>query len=53
MAASTAAIVQLSVPLIAIAGGALILSELPGIIVLFAAALVLGGIALAVTGARR
>jgi len=53
LSASTAAVVQLSVPLIAIAGGALLLSERPGPILLVAAALVVGGIALAVTDARR
>ncbi|MEO0390200.1 MAG: DMT family transporter [Pseudomonadota bacterium] len=50
---STASVVQLSVPMIAIAGGALVLAETPDIAVLFAAVLVVGGIALAVTGARR
>lgn len=53
LAASTAAVVQLSVPVIAIAGGAALLAEPPGLAVLFAAVLVIGGIALAVTGARR
>lgn len=45
----TAAVVQLSVPVIAIAGGALLLGEPVGARVLGAAVLVLGGIALAVT----
>ncbi len=46
---STAAIVQLSVPIIAILGGIVFLQEAVSVIVLFAAALVLGGIALAIT----
>lgn len=46
---STAAIVQLSVPIIAILGGVVFLKEAVSVIVLFAAVLVLGGIALAIT----
>lgn len=49
MQASTAAVVQLSVPIIAIAAGALILGETITGIVGAAALLVVGGIALAVT----
>ena len=46
---STAAIVQLSVPIIAIVGGALLLREGISLIVLVAAALVVGGIGWAIT----
>ncbi len=44
-----AAILQLSVPMIALAGGALFLGERPGAIILLAALLVIGGIALAIS----
>ncbi|MEP2886907.1 MAG: DMT family transporter [Lentilitoribacter sp.] len=49
MTPTTAAIVQLSVPIIAIVAGALLLGETTGLIIIVAAALVVGGIALAVT----
>ena len=53
MASATAAIVQLSVPVIAIIGGALLLGEtVPGIVVV-AAILVIGGIGWAVTDKAR
>ncbi|SPH20132.1 putative cystine transporter YijE [Ascidiaceihabitans donghaensis] len=47
--ASTAAVVQLSVPIIAIIGGALLLGEAVTGVILIAAGFVVGGIALAVT----
>ena len=46
---STAAVVQLSVPIIAIFAGAVLLGEVISITVIFAAGLVVGGIGLAVT----
>ncbi|WP_390913000.1 EamA family transporter [Pseudosulfitobacter sp. SM2401] len=49
MQASTAAVVQLSVPIIAIAAGALLLGETVTVVIGLAALLVVGGIALAVT----
>jgi drug/metabolite transporter (DMT)-like permease len=49
MTATTAAIVQLSVPIIAIAAGAVFLGEVVSLLIVIAAALVVGGIALAVT----
>ncbi|UOA28074.1 DMT family transporter [Pseudosulfitobacter sp. DSM 107133] len=49
LAQATAAVVQLSVPIIAIAAGAVILGEPVSALMLVAAALVLGGIAWAVT----
>jgi drug/metabolite transporter (DMT)-like permease len=49
MAATTAAIVQLSVPIIAIVAGAVFLGEAVSLVIVVAAALVVGGIALAVT----
>ena len=52
IAAQTAAVVQLSVPIIAIAGGAILLSEPVAGRLIGAAVLVLGGIALAVTSSR-
>jgi drug/metabolite transporter (DMT)-like permease len=52
LAAVTAAIVQLSVPVIAALGGIVLLGERPGLRVLAAAALVLGGIALVVAQRR-
>jgi drug/metabolite transporter (DMT)-like permease len=47
---ATAAIVQLSVPVIAILGGVLLLGEPLGLLLVASAALVVGGIAWAVTG---
>ncbi|WP_150121369.1 EamA family transporter, partial [Sulfitobacter sp. HI0023] len=47
---SVAAVVQLSVPIIAILAGALLLGEMPSVLTLAAAALVVGGIFWAVTG---
>lgn len=47
---ATAAIVQLSVPVIAILAGALLLGEIIGLAVILSAVLVVGGIGLAVTG---
>jgi len=52
MVSSTAAVVQLSVPIIAIVGGALLLGESVSFLVLLAGALVIGGIALAVTAGK-
>jgi drug/metabolite transporter (DMT)-like permease len=49
MTSTTAAIVQLSVPIIAIGVGAVFLGEAVGIVIIIAATLVVGGIALAVT----
>jgi drug/metabolite transporter (DMT)-like permease len=49
MGGSTAAIVQLSVPVIALLAGAALLREFPAASVLLAAALVVGGIAWAIT----
>jgi drug/metabolite transporter (DMT)-like permease len=49
MTATTAAIVQLSVPVIAIGAGAVFLGEAVGVVIIIAATLVVGGIALAVT----
>lgn len=46
---ATAAIVQLSVPIIAILGGALLLGEPLGLLLILSAALVVGGIAYAIT----
>ncbi len=46
LGASTAALTQLTVPLIAIAGGMLLLGEAPGIVALPASILILGGVAL-------
>ncbi|WP_170547945.1 DMT family transporter [Ruegeria atlantica] len=48
LAPSTAAVVQLSVPIIAIFAGVLLLGEVASLRLIFGAALVLGGIALAV-----
>ena len=47
---SVAAVVQLSVPIIAILAGAVLLGEVPGALTLLAAVLVVGGIFWAVTG---
>ncbi|MFT6024189.1 MAG: drug/metabolite transporter (DMT)-like permease [Ascidiaceihabitans sp.] len=49
MQSSTAAVVQLSVPIIAIAAGAVLLGETVTLVIGLAAVLVVGGIALAVT----
>jgi drug/metabolite transporter (DMT)-like permease len=49
LAGQTAAVVQLSVPVIAIAAGAVLLNEALSLVVSVSALLVLGGIALAVT----
>ncbi|WP_299724051.1 DMT family transporter [uncultured Tateyamaria sp.] len=49
LAGQTAAVVQLSVPIIAIVAGALLLGEAVTLTILIAAVLVLGGIALTVT----
>lgn len=49
MQSSTAAVVQLSVPMIAIAAGAVLLGETVTVVIGLAALLVVGGIALAVT----
>ncbi len=48
LAPGTAAVVQLSVPIIAIIGGVLLLGEIAGLRLILGAVLVLGGIALAV-----
>lgn len=47
LGAATAATVQLSVPVIALAAGAVVLAEAPGLRLILGAAVVLGGIALA------
>ena len=52
LAGQTAAVVQLSVPIIAIAGGALLLGERLSLSLALSAALVLGGVAVAVTASR-
>lgn len=49
LSGQTAAVVQLSVPIIAIAGGALLLGEALSLALAMSAALVVGGIAVAVT----
>ncbi len=48
LAATLAAVAQLTVPVIAAAGGALLLAEFPGFSFLIASVLVLGGVALSV-----
>ena len=48
LAPTTAAVVQLSVPIIAIAGGVVLLGEAASLRLMLGATLVLGGIALAV-----
>lgn len=53
LAPTVAAVVQLSVPVIAILGGVLLLSETAEARLLIGAALVLGGIALAVLRRQR
>ncbi|WP_415919672.1 DMT family transporter [Tateyamaria sp. SN6-1] len=52
LAAQTAAVLQLSVPIIAIAGGAVLLGEAVGLDLVLSAVLVLGGIALAITAPK-
>ncbi len=52
LATTTAAVAQLSVPVIAVAAGALILSEPVSARIVLSAALVLGGIAVSLTGRR-
>ena len=52
LGATRAAVAQLTVPLIAAAGGAVMLAELPGPGFWLASALVLGGVAVAITGTR-
>lgn len=52
LAPTTAAVVQLSVPIIAILGGVLLLGEVASLRLILGAALVLGGIALAVLRLR-
>ena len=49
LSASTAAVVQLSVPIIAILGGAVVLEEQITLVIVLAAGCVVGGIALSVT----
>ncbi len=51
--ATTAALVQLSAPLIAVAGGALLLGEVVGLRLLLAALAILGGIALGIALGQR
>ncbi|MSU89671.1 EamA family transporter [Rhodobacteraceae bacterium 2CG4] len=51
--ASLAAVAQLTVPLIALAGGIVLLGESASLTFALAAALILGGVALAVRGPRR
>jgi drug/metabolite transporter (DMT)-like permease len=51
--ASVAALVQLTVPVIALAGGALLLAELPTVRLVVASAVVLGGVAFGVLGSQR
>lgn len=53
LSATRAAIVQLSVPLLAALGGVLVLGEAVSLRLLLASALILGGIALAILGHRR
>ena len=52
LAQATAAVVQLSVPIIAIVAGAVILGEEVNALIVAAAALVLGGISWAVTSPK-
>lgn len=53
LAAQTAAVVQLTVPLIALMGGVVLLGEPAPTAVLLSATMVIGGVALSVTGVRR
>ena len=52
IAASAAAVSQLTVPVIALAGGAVLLGEIPDITTVASAGLVLGGVALGTIGLR-
>lgn len=51
--ASTAALTQLTVPVIAVLGGAVLLAEPPTLRLILASAVVLGGVAFGVLGAQR
>lgn len=51
--ASTAALTQLTVPVIALVGGAALLAEVPSLRLILASAVVLGGVAFGVLGAQR
>lgn len=51
--ASLAALAQLTVPVIALLGGALLLAEPPGLRLILASAVVLGGVAFGVLGSQR
>ena len=51
--ASVAALVQLTVPVIALAGGALLLAEVPSLRLVLASVVVLGGVAFGVLGSQR
>lgn len=51
--ASVAALAQLTAPVIALAGGAALLAEPPGVRLILASAVVLGGVALGVLGSQR
>jgi drug/metabolite transporter (DMT)-like permease len=53
LSATRAAIVQLAVPVLAVAGGVVVLSEVLTARLAVAGCLVLGGVALAVTAHRR
>ncbi|NNL72105.1 MAG: DMT family transporter [Silicimonas sp.] len=53
IASSAAALAQLTVPVIAMAGGALLLSEAPTLRLILAGIVVLGGVAYGVVGAQR
>jgi drug/metabolite transporter (DMT)-like permease len=53
IAASAAGVAQLTVPVIAMLGGVLLLGEVPGLRAVLAAAVVLGGVGLALTGRRQ
>jgi drug/metabolite transporter (DMT)-like permease len=52
IAASAAGVAQLTVPVIAMIGGVLLLGEAPGLRAVLAAAVVLGGVGLALSGRR-
>jgi drug/metabolite transporter (DMT)-like permease len=51
--ASVAALMQLTVPVIALAGGALLLAEVPSLRLVLASTVVLGGVAFGVLGSQR
>jgi drug/metabolite transporter (DMT)-like permease len=51
--ASVAALVQLTVPVIALAGGALLLAEVPSLRLVLSSMVVLGGVAFGVLGSQR